>query len=29
VREGRFPDRSNLVEMDAGLLDEVTRSIGT
>ena len=29
VREGRFPDRSNLVEMEAGLLEEVTRSIGT
>jgi 3-methyl-2-oxobutanoate hydroxymethyltransferase len=27
VKEGRFPERSNLVEMEAPLLDEVVRSI--
>ena len=27
VQEARFPDRSNLVEMEAGLLDEVVRSL--
>ena len=27
VKEGRFPERSHLVEMDAQLLDEVVRSI--
>jgi 3-methyl-2-oxobutanoate hydroxymethyltransferase len=28
VQGGRFPERSHLVEMDASLLEEVTRSIG-
>lgn len=28
VNEGRFPERRNLVEMEASLLDEVVRSIG-
>ena len=28
VQEGRFPARSNLVEMEGSLLDEVVRSIG-
>jgi 3-methyl-2-oxobutanoate hydroxymethyltransferase len=28
VNEGRFPERSHLVEMEASLLDEVVRSIG-
>ncbi len=28
VSEGRFPERSHLVEMDAHLLDEVVRSVG-
>jgi 3-methyl-2-oxobutanoate hydroxymethyltransferase len=28
VQEGRFPDRGHLVEMDAGLFEEVTRSLG-
>jgi 3-methyl-2-oxobutanoate hydroxymethyltransferase len=27
VKEGRFPERSHLTEMDAALLDEVARSI--
>ena len=27
VKEGRFPERCHLVEMDAHLLDEVMRSI--
>jgi 3-methyl-2-oxobutanoate hydroxymethyltransferase len=27
VNEGRFPDRSNLIEMDNALLDEVTRRL--
>ena len=27
VHEGRFPERSHLVEMEAPLLDEVVRSI--
>ena len=28
VNEGRFPTRSNLVEMDSGLLQQVIREIG-
>lgn len=28
VREGRFPERNHLVEMDAKLLDEVVKSLG-
>ena len=28
VREGRFPEEGNLVEMEAGLLDEVVREVG-
>ncbi len=28
VKEGRFPDRSNLIEMDEDALDEVIRSVG-
>jgi len=28
VHEGRFPERTHLVEMDAGLLEAVTRSLG-
>jgi 3-methyl-2-oxobutanoate hydroxymethyltransferase len=28
VHEGHFPNRSHLVEMEAGLLDEVTRTLG-
>ncbi len=28
VKEGRFPERSHLVEMDAAFLDEVVRSLG-
>ncbi len=28
VNEGRFPERGNLVEMEATLLDEVVRSVG-
>lgn len=28
VRDGRFPERGHLVEMEASLLEEVTRSIG-
>ena len=28
VQEGRFPERSHLVEMEAPLLDEVVRSLG-
>ena len=28
VQEGRFPERSHLVEMEAALLDEVVRAIG-
>ena len=28
VQEGRFPERGQLVEMDAPILDEVVRSIG-
>lgn len=27
VKEGRFPERSNLVEMDAKVLEEVVRSL--
>ena len=27
LQEGRFPDRSHLVEMEGALLDEVTRSL--
>jgi 3-methyl-2-oxobutanoate hydroxymethyltransferase len=29
VQENRFPDRSHLVEMEAPLLDEVTRALGS
>ena len=29
VQEGRFPERSNLVEMETSLLDEVVRAIGS
>jgi len=29
VRDGRFPERGNLVEMDPSLLEEVTRSLGS
>jgi hypothetical protein len=28
VRDGRFPDRSHLVGMEAGPLEEVTRTLG-
>ncbi len=28
VKEGRFPERSHLVEMDGTLLEEVTRTLG-
>ena len=28
VQEGRFPERSHLVEMEAPLLDEVVHSLG-
>ena len=28
VNEGRFPERSHLVEMEAPFLDEVVRSLG-
>lgn len=29
VQEGRFPERSHLVEMEAPFLDEVARAIGS
>ena len=29
VNEGRFPERSHLVEMEAPFLDEVERAIGS